>query len=190
MGVLRIYLSSATGMPSSLAGILIRAGSLRRAGPGGVDSVMSPQFTLSLSHQEGPRTGQERHNGAGGAPRGRASVVRGLTRPGWCWWDSCGGPGRGRVQICHKGAPGRDRPRMKARNINYSLSVLRRDPGLCGRFGQTAPPRAPGGSTRAPARTAAAAITPLSGRSAPPPGAEMCTLHSRVQGGVRWWLHR
>ena len=33
---------------------------------------------------------------------------------------------------------------MKARNINDSLPVLRRDPGLCNRFGQTAPPRPPG----------------------------------------------
>ena len=92
-------------MPSSLAEILICAGSFRRAAPRGADSVMSPQFTLSLSHQEGPRTGQERHNGAGGAPRGQDPIVCGLTRPGWCWWDSCGGPGRGRVQICCKGAP-------------------------------------------------------------------------------------
>ena len=49
---------------------------------------------------------------------------------------ACGGPGRGRVQICCKGAPGRDRPRIKARNINDSLPALRPDPGLCNRFGQ------------------------------------------------------
>ena len=170
MGVLRIYLSSAIGMPSSLAEILICAGSLRRAGPGGVDSVMSPQFTLSLSHQEGPRTGQERHSGAGGAPRGRASVVRGLTRPGWCWWDSCGGPGRGRVQICCKGAPGRDRLRMKARNVNDSSPAPRRDRGLCNRFGQTAPPWTPGWAARV--------ATTAPGR---PPDAETCTSHSNMQ---------
>ena len=99
----------------------------------------------------------------------------------WGGWGSCGGPGRGRVQICHKGAPDWDRPRMKARNINDSPSALRRDQSLCGRFGQPAPPWASGGSTRAPARTAAAAITPLSGRSAPPPDAETYILHSRVQ---------
>ena len=46
--------------------------------------------------------------------------------------------GAGCVQICHKGAPQRDRPRRKARNINDSLSVFRPDPGLCGRFGQSA----------------------------------------------------
>ena len=56
----------------------------------------------------------------------------------WGRWGSCGDPGRGRVQICHKGAPGRDRPRRKARNINVSSRALRLDRGLCGRFGQTA----------------------------------------------------
>ena len=157
-------------MPSSLAEILICAGSLRSAAPGGVDSVMSPQFTLSLSHQEGPRTGQERHNGAGGAPRGRDPVVRGLTRPGWCWWDSCGGPGRGRVQICCKGAPGRDRPREEPRNINDSSPAPRRDRGLCNRFGQTAPPWTPGWAARV--------ATTAPGR---PPDAETCTSHSSMQ---------
>ncbi|ALC98894.1 hypothetical protein AM609_04225 [Actinomyces sp. oral taxon 414] len=66
----------------------------------------------------------------------------------WCWWGSCGDPGWGRVQICHKGAPRRDRPRRKARNINDSSRALRLDRGLCGRFGQTALPRAPGGAAR------------------------------------------
>ena len=56
----------------------------------------------------------------------------------WGGWDSCGDPGRGRVQICHKGAPGRDRPRRKARNINDSSRASRLDRGLCGRFGQSA----------------------------------------------------
>ena len=52
--------------------------------------------------------------------------------------------GRGRVQICHKGAPGRDRPRRKARNINVFLRALRLDTGLCGRFGQSAASGRPG----------------------------------------------
>ncbi len=82
----------------------------------------------------------------------------------WCGWGSCGDPGWGRVQICHKGAPGRDRPRRKARNINDSLPVFRLDGGLCGRFGQLAPPRALWGGrllasarsmTSTPARTPA-----------------------------------
>ena len=65
----------------------------------------------------------------------------------WCGWGSWDSPGRGRVQICCKGAPGRDRPRIKARNINDSLPALRRDPGLCNRFGQldVADPCADGG---------------------------------------------
>ena len=117
-------------MPSSLAGILIRAGSLRRAGPGGVDSVMSPQFTLSLSHQEGPRTGQERHNGAGGAPHGRDPIVCGLTRPGWCWWDSCGGPGRGVSKSVAK-APRTGTGRDKNRGIS---TILLQRPGAIGAF--------------------------------------------------------
>ena len=53
--------------------------------------------------------------------------------------DGQRGPRRGRVRICCKGAPRRDRPRRKARNINDSLRASRRDPGLCNRFGQTAP---------------------------------------------------
>ena len=68
----------------------------------------------------------------------------------WCCWDSWDDPERGRVQICHKGAPRRDRPRMKPRNINDSLPAFRLDPGLCGRFGQLATPRAPWGG-RSPA---------------------------------------
>ena len=68
----------------------------------------------------------------------------GWTGAVWCWWGSCGDPGRERVQICHKGAPGRDRPRRKARNINDSSRALRLDPGLCGRFGQSAAADRPG----------------------------------------------
>ena len=63
----------------------------------------------------------------------------------WCAWGSWDGPERGRVQICHKGAPRRNRRREEARNINDSLPALRVDRGLCGRFGQTSP-RAPRGA--------------------------------------------
>ena len=77
----------------------------------------------------------------------------------WCWWDSWGGPGRGRVQICHKGAPRRYRPRRKARNINVSSRAFRLDTGLCGRFGQLAPPRAPWGG-RSPASARSMTSTP------------------------------
>ena len=61
---------------------------------------------------------------------------RGWAGAVWCGWGSQDGPGRGRVQICCKGAPDRDRPRMKARNSNDSPPALRRDRGLCNRFGQ------------------------------------------------------
>ena len=37
-----------------------------------------------------------------------------LGSAGWGLW---GRPGRGRVRICHKGAPGRCQPREEARNI-------------------------------------------------------------------------
>ena len=43
------------------------------------------------------------------------------------------------LRVCCKGAPGRDRLRTKARNINDSLPATRRDPGLCNRFGQRSP---------------------------------------------------
>ena len=132
-------------------GFLARAGSFRRAGPRGGDSVMSPQSTSSLSHQKYPRTGQDRHDGAGGAPRGRGPIVRGLTRPGWCGWGFWGDPGRERVQICHKGAPDRERRREEARNINDSPPALRHDRGLRGRFGQPASPWTPGWAARAAA---------------------------------------
>ena len=57
------------------------------------------------------------------------------------WWGFWDGLRRGRVRICCKGAPGRDRWREEARNINVSLSEPRHDRGLCNRFGQSAPPR-------------------------------------------------
>ena len=61
----------------------------------------------------------------------RAAGGRGVVRVGLL-----GRPGAGRVQICCKGVPRPDRPRIKARNINDSLPALRRDRGLCNRFGQ------------------------------------------------------
>ena len=93
---------------------------------------------------------------AGAAPSSPVSWKVILGSSEWCWWDSWDDPGRGRVQICHKGAPRRDRPRMKPRNINDSLPVFRLDSGLCGRFGQLAPSRAPwGGRLPASARSMA-----------------------------------
>ena len=87
-----------------------------------------------------------------GFPRDSGKVILGSSE--WCWWGLWGWPGRGRVQTCHKGALGRDRPRMKPRNINDSLPAFRLDPGLCGRFGQPAPPQAPrGGRLPASARS-------------------------------------
>ena len=115
----------------------------------------------------------------GGVVRGSGSTCwragstcwRGWAGAGWCGWGSWGDPGRGRVRICCKGAPGRDRRREEARNINVSLPSFRRDRGLCNRFGQTAP-------SRAPARTAVPAIAPALGPTHPAPGAETCILHS------------
>ena len=77
-------------------------------------------------------------SGSGGGCRGQFSCWGSLQ---WSAWGSWGGLGRDRVRICCKGAPRRDRPWMKARNINVSLSVLRLDRGLCNRFGQPVPPR-------------------------------------------------
>ena len=89
----------------------------------------------------------------------------------WCGWGSWGEPGRGRVRICCKGVSRRDRPRAEARNINVSLPELRLGPGLCNRFGQTAPPRAP-------ARTAAAALAPTPGPTRPDPRAPRRALRA------------
>ena len=97
----------------------------------------------------------------GGVVRGSGSTCwRGWAGAGWCGWGSWDDPGRGRVRICCKGAPGRDRRREEARNINVSLPAFRRDRGLCNRFGQTAP-------SRAPARTAVPAIAPALGPTRP-----------------------
>ena len=94
--------------------------------------------------------GRSRHRSAGRVPRrgggSRGTLPRrvvftyceGGVRSRWGAWDSWDESGRGRVQICHKGAPGWDQPREEARNINDSPPVPRRDPGLCGRFGQLA----------------------------------------------------
>ena len=119
---------------------------------------------LGLSRQELWSAGPDRLSGGNGRARRR------------CAWGSWGGPRRGRVQICCKGVPGREKRRMKARNINGSSREPRLDPGLCNRFGQTAPPRTP-------ARTAAAAITPTPGQVRPAPSASDGSAPSRGEGG-------
>ena len=90
------------------------------------------------------------------------------------------------VQICHKDAPGRDRPRRKARNINDSSPALRPDGGLCGRFGQPAPPgRGPGRGCgcSAPASARAGALSPPNGRR--PPGPPSGRRRARARGPPR-----
>ena len=94
----------------------------------------------------------------------------GWTGAAWCWWDSCGDPGRERVQICHKGGPGRDRPRRKARNINDSSRAPRPGRGLCGRFGQPAPLGRPGRALAGRAAAAAGAPTTAVTTSTTPSG--------------------
>ena len=79
----------------------------------------------------------------GGSPPPSSGLVVAGALARWCGWGSWGVPGRGRVRICCKGVSRQDRPREEARNINDSLPASRRDPGLCNRFGQPAPPRAP-----------------------------------------------
>ena len=102
------------------------------------------------------------------APRGDRSAPEGLPPPSSGLavagaparrgaWGSWGDPGRAVVQICCKGAPGRDRPREEARNTNDPPPAPRLDPGLCNRFGQLAPPRA----GRRPRRTPRSAGRPL-----------------------------
>ena len=86
----------------------------------------------------------------------------------WDWWGSWGDPGRGRVQICHKGAPGRDRSRRKPRNINDSSCAPRLDPGLCGRFGHGPGPdrvRLVPRDPRAPPVSGSASRRPSRGRT-------------------------
>lgn len=88
--------------------------------------------------------GEVRHSDVVRYTEGYSGIVR------VCWWDSWDDPGRGRVQICHKGALGRDQPREEARNINDSLRALRPDPGLCGRFGQLGAVAGPGRGRHGP----------------------------------------
>ena len=92
---------------------------------------------MGLSHWVRRSVGPDRRDVAGMGGRGVMRVgLLGRARAG-------------RVQICCKGAPRPDRPREEPQNINDSPPALRRDPGLCNRFGQTTPPRAPGGAPRA-----------------------------------------
>ena len=72
-------------------------------------------------------------------------IMRGRAGMRWDAWGSWDGPERGRVRICCKGAPRRDRPREEARNINVSLPALRLDRGLCNRFGHRPGPASLGG---------------------------------------------
>ena len=86
----------------------------------------------------------------------------------WCWWGSWGDPERGRVQICHKGAPGRGRSRRKPRNINDSSCAPRLDWGLCGRFGHGPGPdrvRLVPRDPRAPSVSGSASRRPSRGRT-------------------------
>ena len=101
-------------------------------------------------------------------------------------WGSCGDPGRGCVQICHKGAPRRDRSRRKARNINVSSRALRLDSGLCGRFGQDSAP----GCLRNPTRTILPRIRPSASSHHPvPPASDRTAARTRGQpAGVVYTL--
>ena len=102
--------------------------------------------------------------------------LRGLGRRGVGDERACDGAGvapgmirgGGRVQICHKGAPGRDRPRRKPRNINDSSCAPRLDPGLCGRFGHGPGPdrvRLVPRDPRAPSVSGSASRRPSRGRT-------------------------
>ena len=113
----------------------------------------------------------------GPAPHRRTGILKRMGRMG----SGLGGPVRGRVQICHKGVSRRDRPRAEARNINDSLSALRRDGGLCNRFGQTAPPRPPGGAPRVGLRSRGASPRGRARRDAGRGG----TTESTPPGGGR-----
>ena len=103
------------------------------------------------------------------------------THSRWCGRGSWGDPGRGRVRICCKGAPGRDRHREKARNINDSPRALQRDRGLCNRFGQPAPPGAlPGDGRRLDGRRAGPGVRRHRGGQVP-------TGHPHAQTGFQTW---
>ena len=97
------------------------------------------------------------------APEGPAALIRvrrGGTPARWGGWGSWGDPGRAVVQICCKGAPGRDRPREEPRNINDSPRASRLDPGLCNRFGQRSPSGAPEAGSVGPIRPTTTAAHP------------------------------
>ena len=96
--------------------------------------------------------------------RDRRRLLHGFSGSRWCVWGSWDGLGRGFVQICCKGAPRPDRPREEARNINDPPPASRLDRGLCNRFGQPAPPWAPGGVVMG--RTATTTGAPTTARSA------------------------
>ena len=117
-----------------------RKGRSRRvdaASRGGLPRAPGPLNSAPRCHRaEGLARG-----GAGGANVKSILFVDLSTRPRWGGWGSWDGLRRGLVQICHKGAPRRSRPREEARNINDSLRAPRLDPGLCGRFGQPGSPR-------------------------------------------------
>ena len=68
-----------------------------------------------------------------------------------------GRSGAGRVRICCKDVPRRDRRRAEARNINDYPPAPWWDSGLCNRFGQPTPPRAPGRGAASRAEAAAGA---------------------------------
>ena len=138
------------GLPASAgpseAGNGAPGGSFRPA----LDRVALRTAESCGSRRAHPRCGPERSSrsariGIRRGCRGQFSCWGSLQWSAWGSWGSWGGLGRDRVRICCKGAPRRDRSWMKARNINVSLSALRRDRGLCNRFGQSAPPRPLGG---------------------------------------------
>jgi len=162
-------------------------GSVPGARPGGV-----------CHHDDAPSSWWARRSGPSrqdvdGAPPSSYQVTWGLDRRRWV----AGRPGRGQdrdqgrppgppvkfrvtrprrtgtyilhVQICHKGAPGRDRSRRKPRNINDSLPAFRLGPGLCGRFGQTAAADRPGRAVAGRATAAAGTPTTPPGPAGMPP---------------------
>ena len=130
----------------------LRARENRPGGPSPGRPCVSPD---SCAGPCGPvRSGNMAPRGDRSAPEGLPPPSSGLAvagaparRGAWGSWDD---PGRGLVQICCKGAPGRDRPREEARNTNDPPPVLRFDPGLCNRFGQPAPPRSSTGPRGCP----------------------------------------
>ena len=86
----------------------------------GCCAVLLRSFTLYYAPFN--RTAGPSCRGGGRSPP-RAGARRGGMPARWCGWGSWDDSGRAVVQICCKGAPGRDGPRMKVRNINDSLPV-------------------------------------------------------------------